>query len=166
MSFLISAAVIIGKILGIVLAVLLAAAALILFVPVRYRAAGSVKNMPDPDDEEGKLSGQSLLRGARGTFDATWLLHLLHFRAYYEGAPEQAEAVPSAESRTEDPEGHIADAGAGGVELRLAGFRLPVRRRTGEEDEEEETKENKSLRERLRDLPEFIAGLPQRVQRS
>ena len=138
MSALITALIIIGKILGIVLLILLAIVALILFVPVRYKAAGTVKNMPDPEDEEGKLSGGSLLRGTQGTFDATWLLHLLHFRAFFEGT-------------------------LAGFELRLAGFRINLPGKGEEEEEpEEEEKEKKSLRERL---PELIAELPEKMKR-
>ena len=138
MSALITALIIIGKILGIVLLVLLAIVALVLFVPVRYKAAGTVKNMPDPEDEEGKLSGGSLLRGTKGTFDATWLLHLLHFRAFFEGT-------------------------LAGFELRLAGFRINLPGKGEEEEEpEEEEKEKKSLRERL---PELIAELPEKMKR-
>lgn len=138
MSALITALIIIGKILGIVLLVLLAIVALVLFVPVRYKAAGTVKNVPDPEDEEGKLSGGSLLRGTKGTFDATWLLHLLHFRAFFEGT-------------------------LAGFELRLAGFRINLPGKGEEEEEpEEEEKEKKSLRERL---PELIAELPEKMKR-
>ena len=138
MSALITALIIIGKILGIVLLVLLAIVALVLFVPVRYKAAGTVKNVPDPEDEEGKLSGGSLLRGTQGTFDATWLLHLLHFRAFFEGT-------------------------LAGFELRLAGFRINLPGKGEEEEEpEEEEKEKKSLRERL---PELIAELPEKMKR-
>ncbi len=138
MSALITALIVIGKILGIVLLVLLAIVALVLFVPVRYKAAGTVKNVPDPEDEEGKLSGGSLLRGTQGTFDATWLLHLLHFRAFFEGT-------------------------LAGFELRLAGFRINLPGKGEEEEEpEEEEKEKKSLRERL---PELIAELPEKMKR-
>ena len=138
MSALITALIIIGKILGIVLLVLLAIVALVLFVPVRYKAAGTVKNVPDPEDEEGKLSGGSLLRGTKGTFDATWLLHLLHFRAFFEGT-------------------------LAGFELRLAGFRINLPGKGEEEEEpEEEEKEKKSLRERL---PELITELPEKMKR-
>lgn len=138
MSALITALIVIGKILGIVLLVLLAIVALVLFVPVRYKAAGTVKNVPDPEDEEGKLSGGSLLRGTQGTFDATWLLHLLHFRAFFEGT-------------------------LAGFELRLAGFRINLPGKGEEEEEpEEEEKEKKSLRERL---PELIAQLPEKMKR-
>ena len=138
MSALITALIVIGKILGIVLLVLLAIVALVLFVPVRYKAAGTVKNMPDPEDEEGKLSGGSLLRGTQGTFDATWLLHLLHFRAFFEGT-------------------------LAGFELRLAGFRINLPGKGEEEEEpEEEEKEKKSLRERL---PELITELPEKMKR-
>lgn len=138
MSALITALIVIEKILGIVLLVLLAIVALVLFVPVRYKAAGTVKNMPDPEDEEGKLSGGSLLRGTQGTFDATWLLHLLHFRAFFEGT-------------------------LAGFELRLAGFRINLPGKGEEEEEpEEEEKEKKSLRERL---PELIAELPEKMKR-
>ena len=138
MSALITALIVIGKILGIVLLVLLAIVALVLFVPVRYKAAGTVKNVPDPEDEEGKLSGGSLLRGTQGTFDATWLLHLLHFRAFFEET-------------------------LAGFELRLAGFRINLPGKGEEEEEpEEEEKEKKSLRERL---PELIAELPEKMKR-
>ena len=138
MSALVTALIVIGKILGIVLLVLLAIVALVLFVPVRYKAAGTVKNVPDPEDKEGKLSGGSLLRGTQGTFDATWLLHLLHFRAFFEGT-------------------------LAGFELRLAGFRINLPGKGEEEEEpEEEEKEKKSLRERL---PELIAELPEKMKR-
>ena len=189
MSALITALIIIGKILGIVLLVLLAIVALVLFVPVRYKAAGTVKNMPDPEDEEGKLSGGSLLRGTQGTFDATWLLHLLHFRAFFEGTseegtlktneePSETKEVP--ETNTDSPEvktntsemkdepaetpSEESEAGTvSGFELRVAGFRINLPGKGEEEEEpEEEEKEKKSLRERL---PELIAELPEKMKR-
>ena len=103
MSALITALIVIGKILGIVLLVLLAIVALVLFVPVRYKAVGTVKNVPDPEDEEEKLSGGSLLRGTQGTFDATWLLHLLHFKAFFAGTATE-ETLKATEEPSETKE--------------------------------------------------------------
>lgn len=189
MSALITALIIIGKILGIVLLVLLAIVALVLFVPVRYKAAGTVKNMPDPEDEEGKLSGGSLLRGTQGTFDATWLLHLLHFKAFFAGTAteetlkateEPSETKEVLETNTDSPEvktntsemkdepaetpSEESEAGTvSGFELRVAGFRINLPGKGEEEEEpEEEEKEKKSLRERL---PELIAELPEKMKR-
>ena len=189
MSALITALIVIGKILGIVLLVLLAIVALVLFVPVRYKAAGTVKNVPDPEDEEGKLSGGSLLRGTQGTFDATWLLHLLHFKAFFAGTateetqktkeePSETKEVPetnddppevktnTSEMKDEPAETPSEESEAGtvsGFELRVAGFRINLPGKGEEEEEpEEEEKEKKSLRERL---PELIAELPEKMKR-
>ena len=189
MSALITALIIIGKILGIVLLVLLAIVALVLFVPVRYKAAGTVKNVPDPEDEEGKLSGGSLLRVTQGTFDATWLLHLLHFKAFFAGTateetqktkeePSETKEVPetnddppevktnTSEMKDEPAEMPSEENEAGnvsGFELRVAGFRINLPSKGEEEEEpEEEEKEKKSLRERL---PELIAELPEKMKR-
>ena len=189
MSALVTALIVIGKILGIVLLVLLAIVALVLFVPVRYKAAGTVKNVPDRVVQGGLDVLEPLLRGTQGTFDATWLLHLLHFKAFFAGTAteetlkateEPSETKEVLETNTDSPEvktntskmkdepaetpSEESEAGTvSGFELRVAGFRINLPGKGEEEEEpEEEEKEKKSLRERL---PELIAELPEKMKR-
>ena len=148
MAVLLTVLKVLGIILLVLLAVLLLLVLIILFVPFRYSFSGGIR---DPEGSE-KLLHLQLKRDASLEAEVRWLAGAVHARALAGSA---------------SPEGGCS------LELKLFGFKIPLerllhRKKDGEKEKEEEkppeTKEKRSLDERIEEILNKVERVHRRLE--
>ncbi len=144
MGILLTILKVIGTILLVVLALVVIVLVLVLFVPVRYRWRGRID---DPLARE-EIDAPALIDELAGSVEISWLLHLISARAAW-------------------PSGDL-------LSVRILGFRLPLERflsgKKEEEEppreasEEEEKKDERTLRQKLEEIPDKVGKIRRRAE--
>ena len=130
------------KILGVLLLIILLLLLIVLLVPIRYRWQGKI----DDPAAHSEIDPEALLRSASGQACVSWLLRLIQAQVAY-------------------PSGEL-------LSVKIFGIRLPIEKLLGgkkapeekkEEEKPEEPKEKKPLTETLREIPDKVQGILDKV---